>query len=316
MSDLYELTGEPAPPSPVVVVALEGWVDAGLAASTACAALTEAIDLRTYATFDDERLIDFRARRPQLRIVDGVAESLSFARPVLQVGFDPVGNGVALLSGPEPDFAWRSFAASVLELAQAMGARMLVGLGGFPAGAPHTRPVRLAATASKPELAREVGYVDGTIEVPAGAQAALERAFALAGIPSVGLWARVPHYVSAMPFAPASLALLEGLSHVSGLSIDPGMLREAAVAARRKVDELINQSPEHAAMVRQLETNVDVLEGAPALTEADVPSGDEIAAELERYLRGGDEFGESDDFGESGAGGEDLDDSGNEDDDR
>ncbi|HET9091616.1 MAG TPA: PAC2 family protein [Acidimicrobiales bacterium] len=289
MPDLYELTGEEAPERPVLIAVLDGWVDAGMAARTALGALVETISFQPYAVFDDEDLIDLRARRPQLRIVDGVSESLSFERPVMQVGRDRLGSGVALLSGPEPDFRWRRFAASVLEIAQQMDARMLIGLGGFPAGAPHTRPVRLAATASSPQLAQLVGYVDGTIEVPAGVQAALERAFTTGGIPAVGLWARVPHYVSAMPFPPASLALLDGIAAVSGLVIDSDVLKEAAEAARRKVDELIEQSPEHSAMVRQLETNVDVLEGLPSLNDRDVPSGDEIAAELERYLRGDQE---------------------------
>lgn len=204
MADLYELTGEPAPPSPVLIMALEGWVDAGLAARTAVTALVESIEFKPYAVFDDEELIDLRARRPTLSIVDGVNESLTYSRPVMQVGTDRLGSGIALLNGPEPDFRWRRFSAAVLEIAQHMGARMLVGLGGFPAGAPHTRPVRLAATASSPQLAQLVGYVDGSIEVPAGVQASLERAFAIGGIPAVGLWARVPHYVSAMPFAPRS----------------------------------------------------------------------------------------------------------------
>lgn len=293
MADLYELTGELPPSSPVIVVALDGWVDAGLAARTAITALIETIDFRPYAVFDDEQLIDLRARRPQLRISDGVSESLTYAQPVMQVAEDGLGSGIALLSGPEPDFRWKHFSAAVLELAQVMQARMLIGLGGFPAGAPHTRPVRLAATASSAQLAQLVGYVDGTIEVPAGVQAALEQAFAIGGIPSVGLWARVPHYVSAMPFPPASVALLDGIAAVSGLVIDSGVLADAAEAARKKVDELIDQSPEHSAMVRQLETNVDVLEGAPAITEDDVPSGDEIAAVLERYLaEHGDDTGE------------------------
>ena len=289
MPDLYELTGEESAERPVLIAVLDGWVDAGMAARTALGALVETISFQPYAVFDDEDLIDLRARRPQLRIVDGVSESLSFERPVMQVGRDRLGSGIALLSGPEPDFRWRRFAASVLEIAQQMDARMLIGLGGFPAGAPHTRPVRLAATASSPQLAQLVGYVDGTIEVPAGVQAALERAFTTGGIPAVGLWARVPHYVSAMPFPPASLALLDGIAAVSGLVIDSDVLKEAAEAARRKVDELIEQSPEHSAMVRQLETNVDVLEGLPSLNDRDVPSGDEIAAELERYLRGDQE---------------------------
>lgn len=290
MSDdhpLFRLTGEAAPPEPVLVVVLDGWIDAGLAGTTALGALSESIELVPYAVFDGEELIDQRSRRPRLEIDDGVLAGLSWPEPVVRVGRDRLGSGLAVLSGPEPDFRWRRFAAAVVELAQGMGARLMVGFGGFPAPAPHTRPVRLASTASSPQLAQQVGFVAGSIEVPAGVQAVLEQALAAAGVPSVGLWARVPHYVSAMPFPPAAMALLDGLASISGLVIDTELLADAAEAARVKVDELIAESVEHVAMVRQLEQAVDEAEGrGPDMAPGNVPSGDEIAAELERYLRG------------------------------
>jgi hypothetical protein len=286
-SPLYQLTGEEPPPSPVLVVALDGWVDAGLAAATAMTSLLEATETRPYAIFDSEELLDQRARRPQLRIVDGINDELDWPQVTLGVGTDRLGSGIALLSGPEPDMRWRSFSRAVAELATNLEARLMVGFGGFPAGAPHTRPIKLAATASDSQLAQQIGFVSGTIEVPAGVQAAIERACSDAGIPSIGLWARVPHYVAAMPFPAASLALLDGLASLSGLVIDSDVLVEASEAARQKVDELIAQSSEHQAMVRQLELQIDALEGTPVdLGDRIVPSGDEIAAELERYLRG------------------------------
>ncbi len=286
-SPLYQLTGEAAPPSPVLVVALDGWVDAGLAGATAMTSLLEAVETRPYAVFDAEELLDQRARRPQLRVVDGINEDLEWPHLVLRVGTDRLGSGIAMLDGPEPDMRWRSFSGAVAELAASLEVRLMVGFGGFPAGAPHTRPVKLAATASDSQLAQQVGFVSGAIEVPAGIQAAIERACASAGIPSIGLWARVPHYVAAKPFPAATLALLDGLANLSGLVIDSHVLAEAAEAARRKVDELIAQSEEHQAMVRQLEQQIDELEGTPViLDDRMVPSGDEIAAELERYLRG------------------------------
>jgi hypothetical protein len=284
---LYQLTGEEAPSSPVLVVALDGWVDAGLAGATAMTSLLEAVETRPYAVFDSEELLDQRARRPQLKIVDGINEELDWPQVILRVGADRLGSGLALLAGPEPDMRWRSFSDAVAELAAALEVRLMVGFGGFPAGAPHTRPVKLAATASDGQLAQQIGFVSGTIEVPAGIQAAIERACSKKGIPSIGLWARVPHYVAAMPFPAASLALLDGLAGLSGLVIDSDVLAEAAEAARRKVDELIAQSGEHQAMVRQLEQQIDELEGSPMpFDDGPVPSGDEIAAELERYLRG------------------------------
>jgi len=286
-SSLYRLTGEPAPPSPVLVVALDGWVDAGLAGGTAMASLLEAVETWPYAVFDSEELLDQRARLPKLKIADGINEGLEWPRVILSVGADRLGSGIAMLAGPEPDMRWQSFSDAVAELATALEVRLMVGFGGFPAAAPHTRPVKLAATSSSSQLAQKIGFIPGAIDVPAGIQAVIELACSKAGIPSVGLWARVPHYVAAMPFPAASVVLLDGLASLSGLVIDSHVLTEAADAAREKVDELIAQSSEHQEMVRQLEQQIDELEGTPAMPDdRTVPSGDEIAAELERYLRG------------------------------
>ena len=286
-SSLYRLTGEPAPPSPVLVVALDGWVDAGLAGGTAMASLLEAVETWPYAVFDSEELLDQRARRPKLKIADGINEGLEWPRVILSVGADRLGSGIAMRAGPEPDMRWQSFSDAVAELATALEVRLMVGFGGFPAAAPHTRPVKLAATSSSSQLAQKIGFIPGAIDVPAGIQAVIELACSKAGIPSVGLWARVPHYVAAMPFPAASVVLLDGLASLSGLVIDSHVLTEAADAAREKVDELIAQSSEHQEMVRQLEQQIDELEGTPAMPDdRTVPSGDEIAAELERYLRG------------------------------
>jgi len=286
-SSLYRLTGEAAPPSPVLVVALEGWVDAGFAGGTAMASLFEAVETRPYAVFDTEELLDQRSRRPKLKIADGINDGLEWPQVVLSVGADRLGSGIAMLAGPEPDMRWQSFSDAVAELATALEVRLMVGFGGFPAAAPHTRPVKLAATASNSQLAQKIGFIPGAIDVPAGIQAVIELACSRVGIPSVGLWARVPHYVAAMPFPAASVVLLDGLASLSGLVIDSHVLAEAADSARQKVDVLIAQSSEHQEMVRQLEQQIDEIEGTPETPyDRTVPSGDEIAAELERYLRG------------------------------
>ncbi|MGD1011303.1 MAG: PAC2 family protein [Acidimicrobiales bacterium] len=286
-SSLYRLTGEAPPSSPVLVVVLEGWVDAGLAGGTAMARLLEAVDTVPYAVFDSEELLDQRARRPKLKVVDGISEDLDWPQVTLSVGTDRLGSGVALLTGPEPDMRWQSFSAAVADLATALGVRLMVGLGGFPAGVPHTRPVKLVATGAQASLVSRIGLFGGSIEVPAGIQSAVENACAKVGIPSVGLWARVPHYVTAMAFPAASVALLDGLASLSGLVIDSGVLAAAAEEARTKIDELIAESSEHREMVHQLEQQIDEVEAPSArIDDQVVPSGDEIAAELERYLRG------------------------------
>ncbi|MGH9017857.1 MAG: proteasome assembly chaperone family protein, partial [Acidimicrobiales bacterium] len=209
-------------------------------------------------------------------------------------GQDRAGADVCFLVGPEPDFRWPTFVSSVVTLCRELGIRMVIGLGAFPAPAPHTRPVRLAATAppESAELVADIGIVQGEIDVPSGVWGALELALGAAGISAVGLWARVPHYVSGMAFPSASAALLDGLAAVAGLSVDASSLHAAADASLRQVDDLIAKSSEHTTMVRQLEHSVDTAEGNP-LEVGELPTGDELAAELERYLR--DERGDSGD---------------------
>ncbi|MDE3085426.1 MAG: PAC2 family protein [Acidobacteriota bacterium] len=271
---------------PVLVVALEGWVDAGLGADGAISALLSAAPTEQLATFDGETLIDQRARRPVAHIAHGINEGLTWPLIQVRAGTDLGGRDVCYLVGPEPDFRWHAFVADVVELAGALGVRMVVGLGAFPAPAPHTRPVRLAATAppESADLVPRIGIVQGEIDVPSGVWGALELAFGDAGVTAVGLWARVPHYVAGMAFPAASAALLDGLAAVAELTIDTTALHTEADSSLQQVDELISKSSEHSQLVHQLERNLDATEGNP-LDLGQIPTGDELAAELERYLR-------------------------------
>ena len=287
MTDHYEVHTTPVLSAPVLVVAMEGWLDAGLGAANAAELLMEHPPATPVVTFDADHFLDLRARRPVARIVDGVTTELQWPKTQLRHGHDQAGADVLFLVGPEPDYHWREFVDAVVSLAMRYGVRLVVGLGAFPAPAPHTRPVRLAATAppGSADLAATVGVVHGEIEVPAGVLAALELGMGEAAIPTVSLWARVPHYVSAMPFPMASAALVDGLAAVSGLVLDATVLRAAGDRARSQVDELIAGNPEHSAMVSKLEEAIDASEGNPLGLEA-VPSADELAAELEHFLRG------------------------------
>jgi PAC2 family len=285
--DDWDLTAD-ALTQPVMVVALDGWVDAGMGASGAVAELLTSSNPRPVAYFDGEELIDQRARRPIARLEDGVTTELTW--PVIRAiaAKDALGADIVYLTGPEPDFRWPAFITAVIEMAAALGVRMVVGLGAFPAPTPHTRPVRLASTVppASSELAGRVGTVRGTLEVPAGVQTALEVALGEAGVPVIGLWARVPHYVSAMPYPEASAALVDGLAAVTGLVLDATSLRQAGEASREQVDQLIEANPEHLDMVRRLEAALDTQEPDTPVLEVELPSGDEIAAELEQFLRG------------------------------
>jgi proteasome assembly chaperone (PAC2) family protein len=273
------------PNRPVLIVGLEGWVDAGSAAAGAISAILDQCETRTYAVFDSDELIDQRARRPSVRRSDGVRGRIFWPGPRLRVGTDARGNGVAVLVGSEPDLRWRPFATEVAELAVELGATLVVGFGAVPVQTPHTRSIPVMATASDQALARRIGFRSGSRERPARISDIVGVFCADAGIPSIDLVVRVPHYVSSMPFPAASIALVEALSRVSGISVDTEDLEREAEVTRTQVDELIAQSSEHTAMVRQLEEEYEE-EDSGIVTDRDIPSGDEIAAELERFLRG------------------------------
>lgn len=284
MSDLVKIHRWPTLFRPALVMALEGWVDAGLAASSAAGTLRATLPHELLATFDADQLIDHRARRPTLRIANGVNTRLRWPEIRLEAAVvTPAGRSVLMLTGPEPDMRWHEWSRQVVELITRLHVELVVGLGAFPAPVPHTRPVRLVSTGNNTENAGRVGFLPVTIDVPAGAQGVLEFSLGEAGIPTIGLWARVPHYVAGMPYPAASAALLRELSSLLGVPVDTGPLEEAATSTRTQIDELISASDEHEAMVRQLETQHD---RETTVTLEELPTGEEIAAELERFLKG------------------------------
>jgi len=277
----------PALERPLLVMCMEGWIDAGSASANAVAQLLGSMPHELVATFDPDELIDFRARRPTLRIVNGVDKELRWPELQLHSATNRTGRTVLILSGPEPDMRWHRFTAEMVALASRLEVELVVGLGAFPAPVPHTRPVRLVGTSTEAALAARVGYLPASIDVPSGVQGALEMSFGEAGIPAVGLWARVPHYVAAMPYPAASAALLDGLARIAEVEVDTSGLQAAAAATGQQIAQLIAASEEHSAMVSQLEAQHDSEQQPEALTDfGELPSGDELAAELERFLRG------------------------------
>ena len=286
MAGLYKIQTDRDLDSPVLVLGMEGWIDAGLGGGGAMGYLLDAIPTEVMATFDGDQLLDLRSRRPAVRITDGVLSGLTWPEIELRVGQDPAGRDVLILTGPEPDMQWRAFVSSVVSLAADLGTRLVVGVGAFPAPVPHTRPVRLAAVATNSELAEKVGFMPGSLEVPAGIHAALQEGFGEAGIPAVGMWARVPHYVATMPYPAASAALVECLATVAGLDLDATDLHDAAALARSRIDDIIAASEEHAQMVHQLEASAEAEANVAPINLSELPTGDELADELERFLRG------------------------------
>jgi hypothetical protein len=277
---MHEIVDWPDLTDPVLVVALEGWIDAGFAVASASAHLQLVLEPQTVATFDTEILIDYRARRPVLHLEDGVNTGLTWPSLELRAGRDLLGRGVLLLTGPEPDARWRAFGDEIVSLAHQLGVTSMVGLGAYPAAVPHTRTCRLSVSAWSAEMAAEVADVRSTVDAPAGAQAVIERRFTDFGVPNLTLWAQVPHYASGMAYPPASVALLRKTCQVGGLDLDLSGLETAASGVGTHLDELVGANPEHVAMVHQLELQYD-----DEARSAPLPSADQLGDEIERYLR-------------------------------
>lgn len=288
MTRLYEFAEHPDLESPALIVSLEGWIDAGGAAARATGAVLEGVEATPVVEFDADALLDHRSRRPVMRLDDGMNLGLTWPSIRIMAFSDSVGNDALILVGAEPDHQWRAFTHAVVDLAMELGVRMVVGLGAYPAPVPHTRPSLLATTATDPQLRDQLAQVRSSIEVPASIGNAIEERCKEVGLPAVGIWAQVPHYAAAMPYPAAALSLVEGLNEVTGLSIATGTLAEEADATRARLDDLVADSAEHLALLRQLEARADAAgaaaPGGPTQV-ADLPSGDELASEIERFLR-------------------------------
>jgi hypothetical protein len=261
--------------SPALVAAFDGWIDAA-GAATACANHI-AGDGELVATFDSDALNDYRARRPVLDVVDGTLAEIAWPEvTVRRVRAD--GRDLLVLSGPEPDFHWRQLAADVCDLAARLGVVEWVSLGAIPAAVPHTRPVHVFATASRGGLLQsgEEQGPPGLLRVPSAALSVVELAVSGAGIPAVGFYAQVPHYVGGS-YTAASIALTEHLERHLGVSLTLGSLPEEALAQRTRLDAAVAGDPATREYVQQLESVVG---------EERMPTGDELASEIERFLRG------------------------------
>jgi len=285
---LYRLTAEPRLDAPVLVTAFDGWVDAASAATTAANHVVA--DGEAIAVFDADDLIDYRARRPVLDIVDGDLKSLSW--PEITVRAVRVGGrDVVVLTGPEPDFRWHELSDAVLDLVTRLGVVESVTLGSLGLAVPHTRPTQITATSSRPELlGPDDQRTEGLLRVPAAAVSVIEMNLRDHGIPTIGFFAQTPHYVTAT-YAPAVLALLERLGRHLDVVLPLGSLPVDATSQREQLDRILEQRPEIQEYVERLEAAFQ-----PGWS---IPSADELGAEIERFLRR--ESGQEGDQGRGGS---------------
>ncbi|HEY5164843.1 MAG TPA: PAC2 family protein [Acidimicrobiia bacterium] len=274
---------------PVLVAGFEGWNDAADAASTAAGWLTQHGTSTPLASIDPEEHFDFQSRRPQVELVDGVTRKIAWPENhFFSVGFDD--RDLVVLRGIEPSYRWKSFSRAVTTVAHETGCEMVVTLGALLADVPHTRAARITGTATDGELIDRLGLAQSRYEGPTGIVGVLNDYCRTDGVPSVSLWAPVPHYLAAPPNPPATLALLERFAGLAGLNFDLTRLQQTAQAWREKVDEVAAGDDDVRNYVSTLEERFDAQTTADGSISdqswgTNLPSGDELAREVERFLR-------------------------------
>jgi hypothetical protein len=269
---LYELRSREPLSAPALVAALDGWVDAAGCGTGAGEYLVNGGEV--VATFDLDRLLDYRARRPVLDIVGGRLTGMEWpelsVRKVARGGRD-----ILVLTGPEPDYGWHQFREAVIELALELGVVQSVCIGAIPAMVPHTRPAPIIMTgAERAPREGDPPLPADHLQVPAAAVNLVELSLADQGIPSVGFWAQVPHYVGGA-YAAGALALVQRVADHLGVDVPVDDLEEQARQEGARLDEIVAARPEAAAYLQRLE---DAQQMA-------APPGGDIAGEVERFLR-------------------------------
>jgi len=288
--ELYEL--EPDLPdlgSPVLIQALDGFVDAGSAKRLAREHLLESHGSRVVATFDVDVLLDYRARRPAMTYDEDHWADYTDPQLAVHLLHDADGTPFLVLAGPEPDVRWEGFLACVRQLVVDLGVRLTVGLNAIPMAVPHTRPLGMIAHATRPEMVAGHEKWVGKVQVPSTAGHLLEYRLGQAGHDAAGFAVAVPHYLAETEFPAAAMALLESVSGLTGLSLPAGELLEAAASVRAQIDEQVGASEEVGAVVRALEQQYDsYLMGSRRSLLAEMggslPTADELGDELEKFL--------------------------------
>lgn len=268
---------------PVLVVAFEGWNDAGEAASGAADVLADELDTQPFADIDPEEFFDFQLNRPHVHRDEDGGRVIEWPRNEFSWGSVPGGSGdMVILAGTEPNLRWRTFADAVVEMARDLGVQLVVTLGALQVDAPHTRAVPVTGSASPDELGERLGLRPSGYEGPTGMTGVLHDACARAGLHSVTFWAGIPHYLAGTSYLAGSLALAEAVIRLLAADLSLGGLAEEAAAQRDELSELVADDTELAEYVAELESRLDA---APDEMPDRAVSGDELAAAFERYLR-------------------------------
>jgi proteasome assembly chaperone (PAC2) family protein len=273
--------------APALVCAFKGWNDAGDAASAALSFVGASLGATRFARIDPEEFFDFQATRPKVRLVDGRTREIEWPEVEIYAAKVPrAPRDLVLVGGSEPSMRWQTFCRLIIDLAEVLGTQMVVSMGALLADVPHARPVAITALSSDTTLTDRLGNVTPTTyEGPTGIVGVLHDACHSAGLPAVSLWASVPHYVAAAPNPKAALALVRSLEQLVGVSVDAGELESAAGDYERQVNMAVQSDPDVQAFVERLEQAVEEEEAAEGTETPDLPSGDVLAREFQRFLR-------------------------------
>jgi predicted ATP-grasp superfamily ATP-dependent carboligase len=281
MADELRVAHRPELNRPVLITAFRGWNDGGQGASLAGGYLAKTWAAARFAEIEPEGFFDFQATRPHVSLVDGETRRLEWPDNAFYHASIPnLDRDAVLMLGIEPNLRWSTFTGLVTGLADELGVELVVTLGSLLADVPHTRPSPVTGGATDPELIERLGLQRSRYEGPTGIVGVLHDACTRAGLPSVSLWAAVPHYVSLAPSPRAALALCNRLAEILDTRIDTAELDEAAERYSEQVSEAVASDEETAAYVAELEQRADVI-----ADEENLPSGDSLAAELTRFLR-------------------------------
>jgi proteasome assembly chaperone (PAC2) family protein len=269
---------------PVMVAAFRGWNDAGDAASFAAQHLGRSWRSKKFAWIDPEEFFDFQSVRPQVKLTDGVTRQISWpSNEFFAAHLDGAPHDIMVLVGTEPNLRWRRFAGLVADVAKTHGVSLVITLGALLADVPHSRPTQITGTAISSELVSRLGLKRSRYEGPTGIVGVLHDACGKAGIDSASLWAAVPHYLAVNPNPKAALALVEKTVALVGAPVAIDELARATTSYEEQVSEMVASDEDVQAYVRLLEQRAD--EGDEEIDPSNLPSGDALADELEKFLR-------------------------------
>lgn len=303
--ELYTMSGAPTHGAPALI-ALSGFMDAGQAAQMAAQHLIDSHKSRILAKFDVDQLVDHRSRRPLITFDGDHYTDYVPMELVVRVVSDDNGKDFLLITGPEPDYQWERFVAAVAILLGELGTTLAIGLHGIPWGAPHTRPVGLTAHSVDPTLVSDYPSMHDKMQLPSSVEALLEVRLPQANIRTAGFSVHVPHYLAGSEFPAGSVRLVDAAADVAELALAVPDLRSSADAYLREVDQLVAQNPENAEAIGQMEAAYDQavagreLPADPSaqpkpVDESELPSGDQLAAEFEQFLKDTDDKGGKED---------------------